>query len=182
MLNIGDYITEVERYQADGNGYHNGYDKLEGDWALYYKIAQYFVHKVKREDRQDFLHDLMLEMAKVKTKYEAKGKLTPEELSLINRVREAYNKLIPIPCKGCRDCMPCPKGVAIPQILQIYNEMIMYNDLQGRQSQYNNPGILKKEQHADQCAECGECMEACPQKISIPEWLKKAHELLKLNQ
>jgi len=51
MLNIGEYITEVERYQADGNGYHNGYDKLEGDWALYYKIAQYFVHKVKREDR-----------------------------------------------------------------------------------------------------------------------------------
>ena len=72
MLDWSEYITEVERYQDDGNGYHNGYDKLEGDWALYYKIAQYFVHKVKREDRQDFLHDLMLEMAKVKTKYEAK--------------------------------------------------------------------------------------------------------------
>ena len=73
-LDIGEYIIEVERYQDDGDGYHNGYDKLEGDWALYYKIARYFVHKVKREDRQDFLHDLMLEMAKVKAKYEAKGK------------------------------------------------------------------------------------------------------------
>ncbi|GAI84408.1 unnamed protein product [marine sediment metagenome] len=37
----------------------DGYDKLEGDWALYYKIARYFVHKVKFEDRQDFLHDLI---------------------------------------------------------------------------------------------------------------------------
>ena len=74
MLDISEYITEVERYQDDGDGYHNGYDKLEGDWVLYYKIARYFVHKVKFEDRQDFLHDLMLEMAKVKAKYEAKDK------------------------------------------------------------------------------------------------------------
>ena len=74
MLDIGEYITEVERYQDDGDGYHNGYDQLEGDWLTYYKIARYFVHKVKREDREDFLHDLMLEMAKVKAKYEAKGK------------------------------------------------------------------------------------------------------------
>ena len=74
MLDIGEYITEVEPYQDDGDGYHNGYDKLEGDWALYYKIARYFVHKVKREDRQEFLHDLMLEMAKVKAKYQEKGK------------------------------------------------------------------------------------------------------------
>ena len=70
MLDWGKYITEVDGYQGNGNGY----DQLQGDWALYYKIARYFVHKVRREDREDFLHDLMLEMAKVKTKYEAKGK------------------------------------------------------------------------------------------------------------
>jgi len=50
------------------------YDQLEGDWGLFYKIAKYFIHKVRFDDRQDFLHDLMLEMAKVKAKYEAKGK------------------------------------------------------------------------------------------------------------
>jgi len=74
MLDYGEYITEVERYQDDGDGYHNGYDQLQGDWLTYYKVARYFVHKVKREDREDFLHDLILEMAKVKAKYEAKGK------------------------------------------------------------------------------------------------------------
>ena len=75
MLDIGEYITEVERYQDDGNGYHNnGYHQLTGDWLQYYRIARYFTHKVKREDREDFLHDLMMEMAKVKAKYEAKGK------------------------------------------------------------------------------------------------------------
>ena len=28
------------------------------------------------------------------------------------------------------------------------------------------------------CTECGACLEKCPQKIDIPEELKKAHEVL----
>ena len=58
--------------QDNHNG--NGYDQLTGDWALYYKVAKYFVHRVKFDDREGFLHDLMLEMAKVKAKYELIGK------------------------------------------------------------------------------------------------------------
>jgi len=58
--------------QAPTNG--NGYDQLDGEWALYYKVARYFIHKVRFADSEDFLHDLMLEMAKVKASYEAKGK------------------------------------------------------------------------------------------------------------
>ena len=70
MLDYGEYITGT--YYPQGNG--NGYDQLEGDWGLFYKVARYFVHKVKFEDREDFLHDLLLEMAKVKAKYKVKGK------------------------------------------------------------------------------------------------------------
>jgi len=58
--------------QVDGNG--NGYDQLEGDWALYYKVTSYFVRHIRFEDREDWLHDTMLEMAKVKAKYELTGK------------------------------------------------------------------------------------------------------------
>ena len=46
----------------------------KANWATFYKIAGYFVYKVRKEDRADFLHDLLLEMAKVKAKYEAQGK------------------------------------------------------------------------------------------------------------
>ena len=73
MLDYGEYST-LGDYPQDGNCY----DQLAGDWALYYKVARYFTHKVKYEDREDFLHDLMLEMAKVKAKYEAKGKVLTE--------------------------------------------------------------------------------------------------------
>jgi len=61
-----------KKRQADGNG--NGYDQLTGDWLTYYKVTGYFVRHIHYEDREDWLHDTMLEMAKVKAKYEVTGK------------------------------------------------------------------------------------------------------------
>jgi hypothetical protein len=58
--------------QAYTNG--NGYDQLQGDWATYYKVTSYFVRHIRFDDREDWLHDTMLEMAKVKAKYELIGK------------------------------------------------------------------------------------------------------------
>jgi len=75
MLDYEDYTIDGDGYQGDGDGYHgNGYDKLDGDYALFYKVAQRFTHKVKPEDNEDILHDLILAMAKVKASYDAKGK------------------------------------------------------------------------------------------------------------
>jgi len=58
--------------QAPSNG--NGYDQLQGDWLLYYKVTSYFLRHIRYENREDWLHDTMLEMAKVKAKYELTGK------------------------------------------------------------------------------------------------------------
>jgi len=104
--------------------------------------------------------------------------LTADELAVIDRVREAYCGSSPIPCTGCGYCQPCPSSVDIPTIFQIYNESIIYNDPRRGRGRYRGPDGLKEEQRADQCIECEECLEACPQKIPIPEWLKKAHALL----
>ena len=104
------------------------------------------------------------------------GKLTARELSLIKRVREAYRALSPVPCTGCRYCQPCPNGVLIPDIFQLYNEVVMYDAPQLGYMRYAGRIGMKPEQRADNCVECGNCVELCPQKIEIPEWLKKAHE------
>ena len=75
MLDYADYITQVGHHQGNGNGADPlSYDHLEGDWALFYKVAKGFRRRVKPDDRQDFLHDLMLTMAKVKAKYELASK------------------------------------------------------------------------------------------------------------
>jgi uncharacterized protein len=106
--------------------------------------------------------------------------LTAAELTMIDRVRDAYKESNPIPCTGCNYCQPCPNGVAIPGIFEMYNEAVVFGET--RQGRANYQGIgprgLKAEQRADNCIECGTCEEACPQKIEIPEWLKKAHSFL----
>ncbi len=109
------------------------------------------------------------------------GVLTAEELAIINKVREAYKSAYPIPCTACGYCQPCPNGVAIPRILEMYNEAIVYGELRMGRNRYagQGPGGLKPEERADNCEVCRECEEACPQKIPVSDWLKKAHDLLK---
>jgi hypothetical protein len=100
------------------------------------------------------------------------GILTDEELILIDKVREEYRRLAPVPCTNCKYCMPCPNGVEITTILEYYNESIIYDNPRGSRSLY---GSLSEDEQADNCVECFECEEKCPQGIPISEYLKKAH-------
>jgi hypothetical protein len=58
MLDIGKYIID-EPYQQ----YGNGYDQLDGDYAVYYKVATKFCHKAQAQDREDLLHTIILNLA-----------------------------------------------------------------------------------------------------------------------
>jgi len=104
--------------------------------------------------------------------------LTADEVKLVDRVREAYLGLKPIPCTNCGYCMPCPNGVEISRIFAMYNGAMMYDDPRTARFQYRGEGGLKEDQRADQCTECGECLEKCPQEIDIPEWNKEVHKFL----
>jgi predicted aldo/keto reductase-like oxidoreductase len=104
------------------------------------------------------------------------GKLSEEELALYDRVRAAYEALSPIPCTDCKYCLPCPSGVNIPRVFEIYNDLMMYGDEDRAQMFYS--AFMQEDERADQCIECGECLEKCPQDIEIPDWLAKAHEVL----
>ena len=106
------------------------------------------------------------------------GTLNTDDQKLLDEVRQAYRSLTPIPCTQCGYCQPCPHGVLIPSIFQIFNESTMYNDPAMGKFRYQSPMGPKPEEKADRCVECGECEEKCPQNITIIEWLKKAHEAL----
>jgi len=89
-------------------GYLN--HQLQGDWATYAKIAEYFVHKVRPEDIEDFRHDLILELARVKAKYRPKGKLLTEagmmrvcsyELSAYWDKEKLRGRGMLVDCGGC---------------------------------------------------------------------------------
>lgn len=102
------------------------------------------------------------------------GKLTEADQALFDEIRKAYDSLAPIPCTECEYCLPCPNGVAIPRIFSIYNEAVAYDSWGHAHWAYKNQ--ITPEARADNCIECGECEEVCPQNIKIIEWLATAHE------
>ncbi len=103
------------------------------------------------------------------------GILTDEELNLIDEVREQYRELAPVPCTNCKYCMPCPNGVEIAAILEYYNDSFVFDNPKASRSLYRG---LSEDKRADNCVECFECEEKCPQGIPISEYLKKSHTWL----
>ncbi len=102
--------------------------------------------------------------------------MTAAELKLIDKIRGAYRSLRPVKCTGCKYCMPCPSGVDIPTVFQIYEDAMMYQDINIGKFRYNGPFGINQDMRADKCTECLQCLEKCPNSIEIPKWLKKAHE------
>jgi predicted aldo/keto reductase-like oxidoreductase len=102
------------------------------------------------------------------------GTMSEEELSLVAQAREEYLALMAVPCTRCGYCQPCPQGVAIPDVLGLYNESRMFG-LEHARGGYN---WIDEKSRGDACIECGECLEKCPQHIEISEWMKTVHEAL----
>jgi len=143
MLDYQEYTIDGDGYQGDGNGngYHgNGYDKLDGDYALFYKVAKGFTHRVKREDSDDILHDLILAMAKVKASYDAKGKELTEgglvrvaQYEVADYWRKWYYQKNGIDCHRCskaqnRKCREldlyseCPRAIKLDSLDRVVED------------------------------------------------------------
>ena len=85
-------------------------------------------------------------------------------------------------CTGCRYCMPCPEGVGISEIFRLANAARIYGLVDGAKHDYALFDIdwpYENYKNASHCTACGACLDKCPQKIDIPEELKKAHDILK---
>ena len=98
--------------------------------------------------------------------------LTVQEQIRVNQVRDAYRALKPVNCTACRGCMPCPQDVDFPRIFELYNDAVIYDDIETARA------IFREEGHdIGICNECGKCEEACGRKVAIREWLEKAREI-----
>ena len=101
--------------------------------------------------------------------------LTADEVALVGRVKDAYFSDA-VACTACRYCMPCPNGVEIPRVFNLYNDAVIYGDAARPRRDY---GRMPAEQRADNCTKCEQCVEKCPQQLAIPELLEKADIFLK---
>jgi len=106
--------------------------------------------------------------------------LSEEDAQLIRKHMERLAEMAKLYCTGCKYCMPCPNEVNISHIFELYNMGQVYGlwDIaRERYESFPNQQWVGGKQ-ADECIECGECEEKCPQNIQIREQLKGAHKAL----
>ena len=103
----------------------------------------------------------------------ASGSLTIQEETFISRVNDALRKSRHVNCSSCRSCMPCPEGIDVPRIFEIYNDAAIYRDVDTARVIYHDEGL-----HAERCVGCGSCEKFCARGLPVIDWLRKARDLL----
>ena len=99
--------------------------------------------------------------------------LNAAELAVLEKIAKDMQGRIP--CTGCRYCCAgCPVGLNIPMILNMANEMQVYSSM-NLMMRYSALGDGKR---AADCIACGQCREACPQKIDVPAEMAKFAEAI----
>lgn len=101
-----------------------------------------------------------------------------EDMETIELVKRVLRNSLKINCSTCGYCMPCPRGVNIPECMKIYNEKYLFEHKgffnQSFMDYYQYVGgIMGNEGNAGRCNGCGKCLRKCPQKLDIISELKK---------
>ena len=99
--------------------------------------------------------------------------LTPEETELLLSITRGM--MDSIPCTACRYCCEgCPRGLDIPALLAVYNELRVTPTVNAAM----RVEFLPEEKKPTACIACGKCARSCPQNIDIPRALKELAEKL----
>lgn len=92
----------------------------------------------------------------------------------IERIRAQLNERFDQLCTGCRYCEPCPQGVPIAKLMDVYNHAELnagqvraaIGRLQGHW------GIALDDPCLEACVQCGRCEALCTQKLPIEDRLR----------
>lgn len=104
-----------------------------------------------------------------------------EDMETVELVKRVMRNSLRINCSICGYCMPCPRGVNIPECMKIYNEKYLF----GHKGLINQSfldyyqyvgGIMGNAGNAGKCNGCGKCLRKCPQKLDIIKELKKVEK------
>ncbi len=108
--------------------------------------------------------------------FETRKALTDTEEAMLLEIAEGMKNSIP--CTSCRYCCDgCPKGLDIPMLLAVYNELRFAPNLNVSMRM----DALPEEKRPAACIGCGKCAKICPQRIDIPEAMQGfAHTLSKM--
>ena len=92
----------------------------------------------------------------------------------------AQKELASIPsiaCTGCRYCTDgCPMGIPIPGVFSAMNLVLIYHQTERAKGEYGWQTQGKGK--ASDCIQCGQCEAACPQHLTIIDYLQQSAKIL----
>ena len=100
--------------------------------------------------------------------------LNADDLAMLAQIKDIYRQTVKVGCTGCGYCMPCPKGINIPEIFKVYNDASL-SDWTEYGSVFYSLMVSNNGKDATSCIECRSCENHCPQSIAIADVLKEAH-------
>ncbi len=99
--------------------------------------------------------------------------MTAEDFERAKLMMEEIKKFSDLYCTGCSYCMPCAKGINIPELFNAWTAYNVY-DLK----EYGKHKYGRLEVKADACVKCGKCAKKCPQHIDIPGKIEEIGKIL----
>lgn len=101
---------------------------------------------------------------------EAEWKQLGESLEQLKKFSELY-------CTGCAYCQPCPAGIDIPRIFELYTHYNVYG-LREHAQRSMRDYVEKGGKTLRDCKNCGFCERKCPQRLEIRRQLKRVETIL----
>lgn len=93
------------------------------------------------------------------------------ERTAIQRAQEAINGVKSIPCTACHYCTAgCPKRIPIPEIFAARNKQLLWGQMEEGRTDYAQ--AVENGGRASDCIACGQCVRACPQQLTVIDYLK----------
>jgi len=90
--------------------------------------------------------------------------LTPRELERCETIRRELGSRF---CRRCGYCLPCAKGIHIPNVFTLVNYLRNYQLADWAKLRYD-----AMPHHANECVGCGLCETRCPYELPIREMLR----------
>ena len=101
-----------------------------------------------------------------------------EEWEQLGEAMEQLKKFSELYCTGCKYCQPCPAGIEIPKIFNMYTYYNVYGLKAHAQKMYDkyvaDGGKLK-----EACKDCGFCERRCPQHLQIRSELERVEAIFR---
>jgi len=103
------------------------------------------------------------------------------EAAVLDCMNRRYTLLENDRCSQCYQCLPCPEGINIPEVLRLRNLAIGFDMVEFgkyRYKMFENAGHWFPGNKAIRCTDCGDCLPRCPENLEIPRLLRDTHDRL----